>query len=163
MAEKTSMWLIALAVGLFIIAFFLGISYYRSYRFGSGIGAVITRGMSGLSGTTVQLTCPAGKTISFENNNPTTTRGALVCSGNPTCDGFWSTSGQNSSFYNPTNTIDVMASGSPFTDLLSLEGQNSGSWNIPLPTDTRIPSSSCLSGCSGQGQQLQFIGTYDCV
>ena len=158
-----SMWLVAVATFLFVVVLFLGIAYYKAHRYGSDVGdATITRGMSGLAGQTVQLQCPPGKVISFTNNNPTTSRGVIVSSGDPGCDGFWQPSGQGQleSFFNSEKTIDVMSSVGPFTDLLSLEGQNSGTWTIPLQNDSRIPTSSCISSTTGQ---VQFVGTYDCV
>lgn len=155
-----------LAYGLLVIAiFFVGYMAYATFtsiRYGHTLkDTVSTRGMNGSSGQTVQLSCPAGQAISFQNSNTTMTRGALTCGGSDStagCDAFWSTNGQYTNFFTP-NIVDTLASGSPFSDLTSLSGKNSGSWVVPSPSDSRVPSSSCVKGCSS----LNFIGTYDCV
>ena len=157
---QTSMWTIALLVILIMAVGVMGYNYYSSLSYGSELkSATISRGMNGIAGQTINLTCPSGTVIDFTNPNPTTTRGAIVCTGTSGCDAFWSAAGQMGNFYT-ANIVDVFATNSPFTDLASLAGKNSGSWTIPTSSDTRIPSGSCLRNCQ---KPLQFIGTYDCI
>ena len=149
-----------LVLTIFLVGF-LTYAVFQSVRYGHTLkDTTSTRGMNGSSGQTVQLQCPPGQVISFQNPNANVTRGALTCDGSNggACDAFWSTSGQYTNFFTP-NIVDVLASGSPFTDISSLAGQNSGTWTVPSPSDSRIPSTSCVRACSS----LDFIGTYDCV
>jgi len=154
-----------LQIGFIVFLVFLlvgaALTYFFSYSYGKKLtNNTITKGMSGLSGTTLNLQCPAGQVISFTNNNSTTTRGAMVCSGDLQCDGFYqpaSAGGQTITFFNPTNTIDVFNDTS-FTDIQGCSGKNQCSWQIPSQSDPRLTG--CLKSCSGT---LQFIGTYDCI
>jgi hypothetical protein len=149
---------------IIILVVVLGIAIYSfimSRRYHGNISSnVMTKGMSGLSGTKVNLQCPAGQVISFKAGNPTSTRGSLVCLGDPKCDAFHQQAGQDTTFFNPATTIDVFDKTiSKFTDIMECENQEQCTWKIPSSSDSRIPVASCLSKCSN----LAFIGTYDCV
>lgn len=161
--EVAIITLLSFAVIIVIYTFVMALRYKNKLAKNTS-----TRGMNGVAGKTLNLQCPPGQVISFQEGNKTSTRGALVCTGSKTgvCDAFWQTTGQNATFFNPKTTIDVFAKGSPITDLKEkCSGQNSCSWTVPsksdsrLPIDPRIPGS-CLSSCDGI---LSFIGTYDCV
>ncbi len=154
----------ALITGFSIVFIFLAYSSISSYFYGKKLrGLTVTRGMSGTSGQTVNLQCSPGQVISFNNTNITTSRGVLL---NPAaagtgCDPFFTpTTGQSSTFFNPSTTMDLMASGSPF-NLQQCAGQNSCTFTVPLTSDTNI-TSTCLSSNNGV-KQISFIGTYDCV
>lgn len=120
---------------------------------------ITTRGMSGSSGQTVDLVCPAGQNISFENPNSTTSRGVLYspAGAGTTCDPFYSSSGK---FFNPSATVDLFASGIT-SPLLQCEGLNSCSYTVPTPSQisTSLPGGSCLVA----SQEIYFVGTYDCI
>lgn len=151
------MWTVALITILVIGLVTASIAFYLAYAYSKALrGTTITRGMNGLAGDTINLVCPAGQTISFDNSSPTT-RGAIFCSGDANLDAFSPPTG--SSMYNTSNIVDVFAPGSQFTDLLGCEGQPSCSWTVPVATDPRLAGSN-VAGCTGQ---LQFVGTYDCV
>ena len=152
-----------LQIGFIVFLVFLlvgvALTYFFSYQYGKKLtNNTITKGMSGLSGTTLNLQCPAGQVISFLNNNTSTNRGSMVCSGDPQCDGFYQTAGQISNFFNPSNTINVFDDTS-FTDIQGCSGKNQCTWQIPSASDPRL-SGNCLATCAGT---LQFIGTYDCI
>lgn len=162
----TSTWEIAAIVILLILVGVAGYSYFAAVQYkkrplgktGKTLAdAVTTRGMNGVAGKTLELTCPAGQVISFAPGNATSTRGALICTGDAKCDGFYQRSGQNTTFFNPATTIDVFGAGSKFTGLAECEGKNECSWTIPSVGDQR------LTGCLAKCQNLEFVGTYDCV
>lgn len=159
-------WEVALLTILIMAVIVASISLFLSMRYRKTLDTnTITRGMNGIGGSSLTLQCPKGQVISFTNPNPTTTRGALICTGDATCDAFWNpTTGQTSSFFAGTSggqpaSIDVFASGSLFTDIASCEGKESCQWSIPVNSDSRL-AGTCLPGCSGQ---IAFVGTYDCV
>lgn len=154
--------LVILIFGVILVGFY----YYKAYQNKQQlIQKPSTKGMNGIGGSTIQLTCPPGQVISFDKINTTSTRGSLVCLGDPNCDGFFQPGvGQNTSFFNPKTTIDVFSSSSKFTDIQECEGKESCEWTIPTSSDSRLPSQSttpgyCLTKCAGQ---VSFIGTYDC-
>lgn len=126
---------------------------------------ITTKGMNGLAGATLNLSCPAGQVIGFDKINTTSTRGALVCLGDVSCDGFFQPGvGQTTSFFNPSTTIDVFATGSKFDLKEECEGKQTCTWVIPNKNDSRLPvqsssPGSCLAKCAGN---MAFIGTYDC-
>jgi hypothetical protein len=132
---------------------------YRSFEFHKNLTSkVITRGLNGIQGQNVSLTCPPGQKISVYKAN-------YVCTSNQsfessTCDPFWSTDGQLTNFFNPVNTYDV-------SDEISKKcnGGNSCTWTIPSGSGIGIcqqqtPNSLNGQPCSGV---LQLIGTYDCT
>lgn len=154
--------LVLLIFGVGIIGFY----YYKAYENKNKLEQnPTTKGMNGLGGSTVELSCPAGQVISFDKINTTSTRGALVCLGDSKCDAFFQPNkGQLSNFFNQTNTIDVFSASSPFTDIKECEGKETCSFTVPTADDDRLPLQSstpgyCLGKCNGQ---LAFIGTYDC-
>jgi hypothetical protein len=126
---------------------------------------ITTKGMNGLAGASIALSCPAGQVISFDKINTTSTRGALVCLGDASCDGFFQPGvGQGTSFFNPSTTIDVFATNTKFDLKDECEGKQSCSWTVPNKSDSRLPvqsstPGSCLAKCAGN---MAFIGTYDC-
>jgi hypothetical protein len=149
---------------LIMLAIAMVVSYIASIFFGKKLASyVITRGMNGMQGTTLNLSCPVGQVIDFTNNNPKTTRGALICTGDASCDAF-ANYDQNNTFYNPATSIDVFGAGSPFTDLQKCAGQQTCPWTVPLKTDVRLaasgPYQGCLQRCLGK---IAFVGTYDCI
>lgn len=163
-SSSTSMLTISFIVFLVFLLIAAAVTLFFSYSYGKKLSNnTMTFGMSGLAGSTVNLQCPAGQVISFTNNNPTTTRGALVCSGNPQCDGF--AGNQLAHFFNTeepgATAIDVF-NNSSFGDIQGCAGKQQCSWTVPVASDSRL-GGTCLSTCSGSGGQLQFIGTYDCV
>lgn len=153
----------ALITGLSIALAFLAYSAISSYLYGKKLaGKTTTRGMSGISGQTVVLQCPAGQVISFTNNNPTTSRGVLLApsAAGTQCDPYFTPGvGQSQHFFNQGTTMDLMASGNPFS-LSSCEGQNSCSFVVPSPNTQGVSAVSCLAASTSP---LSFIGTYDCV
>lgn len=162
-----NMWEIAAIVILLMILGACVYTYYSAWQYrNTPIGntgqtlakSVSTRGMNGVAGQNLQLTCPAGQVISFKPANTTSTRGALICTGDSKCDAFYQKGGQTKTFFNPSTTIDVFANDSKFTDLAACEGQNKCEWTIPGSSDSRV--SGCIASCKGQ---VSFIGTYDCI
>lgn len=121
------------------------------------ISNVITKGINGMQGQTLNLSCPVGQVISFKNLNKNIYRVALICGSSgttsSTCDSF--TGDQSKSFYN-SNSIDLTQSDN--FNLKSLEGKNSGSFVVPDATDKRVSGVGCLKGCTN----IQVVGTYDC-
>jgi hypothetical protein len=160
---------VAIMVLLIFAVIVVGYLYYGAYQKKNElIQKPSTKGMNGIGGDTINLTCPAGQVISFDKINTTSTRGSLVCLGDSTCDAFYQPDGQEKSFFNPSNTIDVFSASSPFKDIKNCAGQQTCSWTIPDKTDSRLPKQSstpgaCLKDCSGPSATLGFIGTYDCV
>lgn len=153
---------IILILVLSIVA--VSVSYYYALDKGKGLsGQVSTKGMNGLAGQTVNMSCPSGQVISFSKINNTSTRGSLVCLGDSSCDAFYQPSGQNTNFFNPSTTVDVFSSSSQFKDIQACEGQQNCSWTIPTSSDTRLPTRSTNGGCLTSCKQLAFIGTYDCI
>lgn len=155
----------AVIAGLSVIGLFLAYSAISSYLYGKKLrGATVTRGMSGTSGQVVNLQCSPGQTISFTNNNPTTSRAVLLAPvfTNSSCDPFFTPStGQSQTFFNQSTTVDLLASGAPYSLSSSCEGQNSCSFTVPSPTDSSL--SGLASGCLSQASSVSLIGTYDCV
>lgn len=119
---------------------------------------VMTKGMNGVSGQTINLSCPPEMVISYKNNNGNITRGAIISLGDPSCDPFYQKAGQQGSFFNPATTIDALAANSLFKDITSLEGLNKGSFTVPSPNDPNLKGT-----CLASAKQLGFIGTYDCI
>ena len=164
---RMGMFQIGFIVFLVFLVIGAALTLFFSYQYGRKLtNNTTTKGMSGLAGTTINMQCPAGQVISFTNNNTYTTCGALVCSGNPQCDGF-AGGNQLANFFNPTTTIDVMNDTS-FTDLQGCAGKQQCNWNVPVASTNPVNSDprlagKCLSTCAGTNGQLQFIGTYDCV
>lgn len=131
---------------------------YQSFEFHKSLTTkVITRGLNGNQGTTVNLTCPPGQKIKVYKAN-------YVCTSNSsfessTCDPYWSTQGQLTNFFNPSNTFDISSSISK-----KCNDRESCSWNIPPGSGIGIcqqQTPGTLNGevCSGI---LQLVGTYDC-
>lgn len=168
--------LIALVMitGVMIVSYILSLSLKHKLN-----QKITTKGMNGLEGTKINLTCPSGQVISFKNTNKVLTRGALIASGalvtlgsentvaDSRCDAFWqpptstSSGGQSSSFFNPQTTIDMLGDKSPFTQVKDCEGKENCSFVVP--TKEQIPKSgpgSCMGTTAGK---LAFIGTYDCI
>lgn len=143
---------------LIIILILLGGSLFLTYRKRNEINEkVTTKGLNGIQGQTLNLSCPSGQTISFKNKNQGNTyRVALVCgdSGANACDSFLGD--QTQSFYN-SNSIDVVNT-STF-NLKDLEGKNSGNFVVPDGSDSRVNKVGCLGSC----KQIQVVGTYDCI
>ena len=151
-------------ITLSLVGVFLAYSAISSYLYGRKLrGATVTRGLSGQSGQTVNLQCQPGQTISFTNNNPTTSRAVLlapVFSG-ATCDPFFTPStGQSQTFFNQSTTVDLLASGAPY-NLSACEGRETCTFTVPAPTDSAL--SGLASGCLSQAGSVSLIGTYDCV
>lgn len=145
-------------VTILIIIFILLIgSNILTYRKRDEINQkVVTKGLNGIQGQTLNLSCPNGQTISFKNKNQGNMyRVALVC-GDITgeCDSFLGD--QTQSFYN-SNSIDVV--NTPTFNLKDLEGKNSGSFVVPDGSDLRVSKVGCLGNC----KQIQVVGTYDCI
>lgn len=145
---------------LIIILILLGGSLFLTYRKRNKIiGNAVTKGLNGIQGQTLNLSCPSGQTISFKNKNQGNTyRVALVCgdiSGSG-CDSFLGD--QTQSFYN-SNSIDVV--NTPTFNLKDLEDkkENSGSFVVPDGSDPRVNKVGCLGSC----KQIQVVGTYDCI
>lgn len=136
-------------------------SFIFSHSFQNGLlDKIIVKGMNGLEGDTVTLTCPPEMKISFTNKNSYLTRGAIISLDDSIdCDPFFQSNGQTSSFYNPSTTIDTLDSSNGFTDITGCEGQNSCSFKVPDASDSLIPSKSCLKN----SKKLAFIGTFDCI
>ena len=141
------------------LAFIAGISLVTSVIYNKKLNTkTITRGANGVGGSTLNLSCPTGMTISFQNNNPTTSRAVYVCT-NPdandfedqTCDPYYSSKGQLSTFFNPATTQDQSTNISA-----ACAGKQSCQWAIPATI-----SNICNGGpCTGT---IQFISTYDCI
>lgn len=175
MLEVAIITILVFAVGLIIYSYIQARKYNKVL-----IQNTSTRGMNGLEGSVVNLVCPVGQVISFKSGNLTSTRGALICSGDTTgkCDAFFQYGvGQKKNFFNPDTTIDVFSPDSKFTDIKSCEGKQTCSWTVPKKGDRRFPSllkitptnpkakqigpgPGCVGVCTGQ---IGFIGTYDCV
>lgn len=152
----------ATIAALSIMLIFLSYSAISSYFYGKKLkGATVTRGISGTSGQTVNLQCSPGQVISFSNPNPSTSRAVLLVpeAAGTVCDPFFTPSvGQSVNFFNQNATLDLLASGSPFT-LAGCAGNNSCVFTVPSPTDSNLVGSQCLS----QAASISLIGTYDCV
>lgn len=144
-------------ITILLIIFILLIgSNILAYRENTKINnRTITRGINGIQGQTINLSCPSGQTISFSNPNTTLSRVALICGSKLSCDSF--TGDQTKSFYN-SNSIDLVTTPSTL-NISSLQGKNSGSFVVPNSSDPRVNSVGCLGGCNN----IQVVGTYDCV
>jgi len=159
---------IGIVILLVTAVIIVGISYLYSYRYKNGINLkTTTRGMNGLAGTKINLSCPSGQVINFDSYNSVISRGVLFCSASSKgensipprtpLDGFYQAGkGQNKSFFNPNTTIDLTSSSSPFS-LASCKGKNSCSFTVPDVTD---PNIGVLANCTGT---IAMVGTYDCV
>lgn len=132
---------------------------YKSFEYHKNLSSkTITRGMNGSQGKTVNLTCPSGQKIKTYKAN-------YICtSASPyetqSCDPFWSTEGQLTNFFNPSNTLDISSQISSQCD-----GKETCSWTVPSGSSVGIcqqktSGSSNGSPCIGK---LQLVGTYDCV
>lgn len=157
---------IGIVVILVAAVLIVGVSYIYSFYFKNGIsGKTVTRGMNGLEGTTINLSCPTGQVINFDSYNSVILRGVLFCSASdkgensppPSIDGFFQRKGQNKNFFNPAATIDLTSDSSPFS-LKSCKGKNSCSFTVPDNTDANVKK--VLGGCTGK---IAMVGTYDCV
>jgi hypothetical protein len=163
-----------LEIGIVIIlaasVLIVGISYVLAYGYQNKINQKKgTRGMNGLEGTTVNLSCPPGQVINFDSYNSVISRGALFCSasgsgenGNPPSaglDGFFQMGiGQSSHFFNPSTTVDLVGSSST-SNLKGCAGKNSCTFVVPKKSDSLVQNS-VLKGCNGV---IAMVGTYDCV
>lgn len=150
---------------LVIVLVLLVGSIILTYRKSEEINSkVVTKGLNGLQGQTLNLVCPSGQSISFKNKNQSNVyRVALVCGDVPNttnpkpCDSFaGGTSDQSQSFYN-SNSIDIINT-STF-NLKDLQGKNSGTFVVPDASDPRVNKVGCLGSC----KQIQVVGTYDCM
>jgi hypothetical protein len=160
---------VALITGLTILLAALAASAISSYLYGKKIrGKTVTRGMSGSSGQTVNLSCEAGQVISFTNTNTSNSRAVLTAPGGAggTCDPYFtSPTGQSVNFFNQVTTMDLLASGAPY-GLAACAGQQTCSFTVPAPGDAPLSGTPCLMVVQqppAVTQPLNFIGTYDCV
>lgn len=138
------------------------LTFFTSYRQRSKIASsVVTRGLNGVAGQTLQLQCPAGSVISLKEAS--TPRAVYVCSNptssnfeSPSCDPYYQGSnGQFSSYFNPATTIDVSS-----TVSAACAGKNSCSWTVPSSSSSDVATICNGMSCAGE---IQLIGTYDCV
>lgn len=152
-------WEIAFVIILMLIGCSLIFTFITSYKFKKNLDQkILTRGMNGIEGSTINMTCPSGQKIKVYKANYVCSSGSIT--ENPECDPYWRTSGQKSNFFNPLNTFDVSSQISS-----SCDGKELCVWNIPKGSSMKIcgqSSGNTLDGsvCTGQ---LQLIGTYDCV
>lgn len=147
--------LLIAGISIMIVTFIFSRSFQKKL-----LSKIVVKGMNGLQGKTISLTCPPEMTISFDNQNTNLSRGTLVSLGDSTCDPFYQPGvGQKASFFNPATTVDVMDPTSSFQDVRKCEGKNSCSFVVPDSTDSDIPAGSCLK----QARQIALIGTYDCI
>lgn len=144
----------------------------RAYKFKKTLNdRVVTRGLSGVGGSTVNLSCPAGQKISvframYICTNPTTPGGGTAQVEDPTCDPFYSSQGQFTSLYNADTTIDVVANPNDATTAANIVQQCNGQEKCSFTIPQADPSSSSRIGmCSGKTctGTVQLVGTYDCV
>jgi hypothetical protein len=150
--------LLIMGVSVMIVQFILSRSFQKKLT-----DKVVVKGMNGLAGSTIKLTCPPEMVISFTNPNSVLTRGAVVALGDPTCDAFAQTAGQTTSFFNPATTIDVFETNSLFPQVDACKGKNTCSFVVPDWQSTQIPTTGNGSCLRKTGQKLAFIGTYDCI
>jgi len=103
------------------------------------------------------LQCPAGKTISIsEDMNPRYifTNGQNV--ENQNCDPFLNPSSTLRYQYNENTTVDA------YSNLSGCNGKSSCQVTVPaISAFVGVPN--LPSECTGSGQQVQMIATYDCV
>jgi len=166
-----SMLEIGIVIILVAAVLIVGVSYIMAFRHQQTVNKqVTTRGMNGLEGATLNLSCPPGQVISFDSYNSVISRGALFCSAsdagenaNPpatTNDGFFQfKTGQNNKFFNPSTTLNLTEDNSPLT-LKNCKGKNSCSFTIPIKSDADVAKVPALNKCPGK---IAFVGTYDCV
>ena len=140
------MWEYVIVLMLIVIFIVMGTTLFTSHRFKNQLASTtMTRGVNGNGGDNLTLTCPAGQSISFTNNNPTAPRVVLICE---TCNPY--PSDQTTSFYNSTTTEDVSSQLST-----TCGGKNSCTFSVPTTFTT--------SACSCPSGSVQIVGTYDCV
>ena len=149
--------LLVMGISVMIVQFLLSRNFQKKLT-----DKVIVKGMNGVAGTKINLTCPPEMVISFKNPNSVLTRGALIAIGDRSCDAFSQPNvGQNTNFFNPATTIDVFEKESFFPEIKNdCEGKNKCSFTVPDSSNKQIPRVSCLAT---PGQKLAFIGTYDCI
>ena len=140
----------------------------RAYRFKKVLNdKVITRGLSGVAGSTVNLTCPAGQKISIYRANYICTNPTANADGtsfeSTTCDPFYSSGGQEMSIYNPATTLDAVNNPgqimSQYNPVVKCNGQQKCSFTVPSvdPSQTGMCNGTTCTGT------IQLVGTYDCV
>lgn len=156
MVDQT-MLIAAGVVGALVAA--AAISWWLSRSYSDSLyQKTITKGLNGFAGDTLTLSCPLDQVISFPNTNLSTTQGALVCQGNPSCDAFYSAQGQGKNFYS-TNIVDVIGNIKSFPQLAACVGQSSCTFTVP--TASQIPpglGAACVRACTN----LAYQGTYNC-
>lgn len=147
---------------ILIGVFFIGLlvfGFFKTFHYGRQLaGNTITRGLNGIGGTTLNITCPSGQKITVNKANYICTSGMGI--ENTGCDPYYQQDGQQTTFFNPNNTLDV-------TSTLGTQCNGKASCSISIPS-----SQTSICGQSGPGQnnggpcpsgsQIQLIGTYDC-
>jgi hypothetical protein len=140
-----------LFIGVLIFAFFKTFYYGRQLT-----SNVITRGLNGVGGSTVNITCPSGQNITVNKANYICTSGTNIESSG--CDPYYQSNGQQTTFFNPNNTLDV-------TSTLATQCNGKSSCSIAIPSSQAAicaqkgPGTNDGGPCTGQ---IQLIGTYDC-
>lgn len=137
-------WLALLSVALFSVAlWWLGVS---GLFFFENRGFVYARGANGQSGNTIQLLCPVGKNISF---NEAFIECTDLTSDNlqPVCDPY-----KNDGTLNPDTTQNVV-------DSLKMTCNGKNSCTVNVPGFSNGPSSKDCSKC----QNSQMVANYYCV
>lgn len=159
------MWDVIFIFLLLLVAIIVVTSFGFSEKYNLDLTSrTYTFGLNGIAGDTINMSCPSGKSIQVEKAHYICTSGTQNISSNgqfenPNCDPFWQSTGQNTTFFNPANTVD-------YTSTLSkmCNGSNSFSFQIPQSIinicGQTSPNSLKGTPCDGQ---LQLVGTYDCV
>lgn len=148
-------------IGIIVILLFIGIAVIVTFvyakRYNKDLSTrTVTRGLNGMEGKTINLQCPSGQKINIYKANYICSSGTSI--ENPVCDPFWKSSGQNTTFFNPSTTLDKK------TEIANnCNGKEQCTWQIPFGTTINICGTASAPNsqiCSGK---LQLVGTYDCV
>lgn len=141
---------------LLAVTGFAAFTFFKSYSFHKKLSTeTLTRGMNGVAGSTIKLTCPVGQKIKVYKANYVCT--STVSQENATCDPYWQQNGQVSNFFNPLNTFDA---GATLGD--QCNGKQDCSITVPSALNVcQQTTANALDGKQCQGQ-IQLIGTYDC-
>lgn len=151
---------------------------YRANKFKKTLsGRSVTRGLSGVAGATVNLSCPSGQKISVYKANYICTNPQVTAGGtsheSSTCDPFFQPDvGQSTSFYNPDTTLDLVNGPTTVNPQYNVVAKCNGSRTCSFVVPSVDPSMSGTmcnipgqtpSSCTSNGGTIQLVGTYDCV
>ena len=132
---------------LFLLSFYM---YFRAEMYNKDIAnTVTTKGMNGVGGKEITLSCPPSHKISIYRATYISTDPDDNNFENPDIDGFYSPDGQLANFYNTTTTVDALAND---PNIAKLNNLSTAKFTIPKSFAN-----------VGNNSILQLVGSYDCV